>query len=58
MKGIALMLLNLHTVDWINYCLLIHSPVPNVKYSAFSTLLTLITKYCSLSTNLPPTKKK
>ena len=60
MKGITLILLNLHTDDWRNYCSLIHSPFPNVKQSttALSTLLTLVTKYYSLSKNLPYTQKK
>ena len=60
MKGIALMLLNLHTNDCRNYCSLIHSPVPNVKHSTpvLSTLLTLVTKYYSLSTTLPSTNNK
>ena len=60
MKCITLMLLNLHTNDWRNYHSLIHFPVPNVKHStpALSTLLTLVTKYYSLSTTLPSTKKK
>ena len=31
MKDITLMLLNLHTDDWRNYCSLIHSPVPNIN---------------------------
>ena len=59
MKGVTLMLLNLHTDDWRNYCSIIHSPVPNVKHStpALSTLLTLVAKYYSLSKTLPHTKK-
>ena len=56
----TLMLLNIHTDDWRNYCSLIHSPVPNVKQStpALSTLLTLVAKYYSLSKTLPHTKQK
>ena len=59
MKGITLMLLNCHTVDWRNYCSLIHSPVPNVQHSTstLSTLLTLVNKYYSLSNTLPSNKK-
>ena len=59
MKGITLMLLNIHTDDWRNYCSLIHSPVPKVKQStpALSTLLILVTKYYSLTKTLPHNKK-
>ena len=58
-KFITLMLLNLHTIGWRKYCSLIHSLVPNAKHSTpvLSTLLTLVTKYYSLSTTLPSTKK-
>ena len=59
MKDVTLMLLNLYTDDWRNYCSIIHSPVPNVKYytPALSILLTLVAKYYSLSKTLPHTKK-
>ena len=54
------MLFNLYTVDWRTYYYLIYFPVSHVKHSTpvFSTLLNLVTKYYSLSTNLPPTQKK
>ena len=58
MKDVTLMLPNLYTDDWRHYCLNINSPVPNVKQSIpdFSTLLTLMAKYYSLSKTLPHTK--
>ena len=58
-KGITIMLFNLHIVDLKNYCSLVHYPVPHVKQStpAHSTLLNLVTKYYSLSTNLPRLRK-
>ena len=59
MKGVTLMLLNLHTNDCRNYCSIIHLPDSNVKHSApaLSTLLTSVAKYYSLSKTLPHTKK-
>ena len=60
MKRITLMLLNIYTIDWKSYYSLIYSPVLKVKQPAwaFGMLLNLVTKYYSLSTYLPPNKKK
>ena len=53
-------LFNIHHEEWQTYCSTIHEPVPNLKNSApvRESLLILVSKYFTLSYNLPTSKRK
>lgn len=56
MTSITCERLEIHFVDWTDYCPLIHSPIVDVKRSSptDNALSNLISKYYLQSANIPP----